>query len=96
MGETFHERSVKSSRKRRVCYWCGDYINIGNPYESYRWRSYGDSGSCEMHPECRKACSKVAHAEGGWFTFGIGDFNRGCGCERGHCECDLIATSVAE
>lgn len=73
----FHEQSVKRSRKKRRCDWCWEAIEIGHPYESYRWSDGGDVGEVRMHPECLAAMDKVTKAEGGNFVWSPGDFRRG-------------------
>ena len=67
MSDTFHERSVKASRKIRRCDWCGESIKIGEPYESYRWRDGSDGGNVYMHPECLEAMRRTSREEGGFF-----------------------------
>lgn len=87
MGVTFHETSVAKSRKRRGCSWCGQAIEIGQPYRAYSWSDSGDYCRACMHPECYTAMQSVAVEEGGWFEWTPGDFHRGCGCDAGCCEC---------
>ena len=87
MSDTFHEATVAKSRKVRQCTWCGEKINVGDPYEAYSFRDGGDFGRVTMHPECHKAMGEVSREEGGWFTWSIGDFTRGCGCPSGDCQC---------
>ena len=77
MMASFHEQSVKRSRKRRRCDWCGELIEIGQPYESYRWADGGDVGTVTMHPECLAAMDRAAKAEGGNIVWSPGDFRRG-------------------
>ena len=67
MSDTFHEQSVKASRKVRRCDWCGELIQIGQPYESYRWRDGSDGGTVTMHPECLQAMERTYREEGGWW-----------------------------
>jgi hypothetical protein len=55
VSETFHHTSVKASRKERHCDWCAEMIEIGQPYESYRWADGSDGGTVRMHPECYAA-----------------------------------------
>ena len=74
---TFHRQSVKRSHKRRRCAWCAEAIEIGQPYESYRWADGSDAETVRMHPECLAAMGKVATDEGGCFTWSPGDFERG-------------------
>lgn len=73
MSDTFHEQSVKASRKARRCDWCGELINIGQSYESYRWRDGSDGGTVVMHPECLQAMERTSREEGGWWI----DWDRG-------------------
>jgi hypothetical protein len=88
MAETFHTQIVQRSRKRRQCSWCGELIEIGDPYNSYRFSAAGDTGKVIMHPECHAAMRVVAAKEGDGFEWSVGDFNRGCGCERWSCQCE--------
>lgn len=92
MSETFHLTTVAKSRKRRQCSWCAGMVEIGQPYRGYSFRDGGDFGRVEMHPECYTAMQNVANEEGGWFQWGVGDFNRGCGCgcARGDCTCETF------
>jgi hypothetical protein len=73
VSDTFHEQSVKASRKARRCDWCGELINIGQSYESYRWRDGSDGGTVVMHPECLQAMERTSREEGGWWI----DWDRG-------------------
>jgi ribosomal protein S27AE len=73
----FHHQTVKASRKRRKCEWCGEMIEIGQPYVSYMWAAYGDSARITMHPECQKAAEELAAKEGGWIEWDLGEFRRG-------------------
>ena len=78
----FHTQSVKTSRKRRQCDWCGEAIEIGQPYESYMWSAYGDTSRITMHPECQTAAGKLASQEGGFVEWTCGEFARGSINER--------------
>lgn len=82
MVTSFHEKSVRRSRKRRRCDWCGELIEVGQPYDSYRWSDGGDAGTVRMHPECLVAMDRVAESEGGSFAWSPGDFRRGEPSER--------------
>ena len=77
MSDTFHEQSVKASRKIRRCDWCGELIQIGQPYESYRWRDGSDGGTVMMHPECLQAMGRTSREEGGWIDWEQGENRRG-------------------
>ena len=77
MSDTFHEQSVKASRKVRRCDWCGELIQIGQPFESYRWRDGSDGGTVVMHPECREAMHRTSREDGGWIDWQQGENRRG-------------------
>ncbi len=79
---TFHHQSVKKSRKRRQCDWCGEVIEIGQPYASYMWATPGDTSRIKMHPECHKAAGEFAAREGGVVEWTGGEFARGTTGER--------------
>ncbi len=74
---TFQHQSVKKSRKPRRCDWCGETIEVGQPYDSYRFAISGDAGTARMHPECLEVFGDVAKQEGGWFVRAFGEFRRG-------------------
>ena len=74
---TFQHQSVARSRKRRRCDWCYEAIEIGQPYDSYRFACPGDTGTVRMHPECLEASAEMAKQEGGWFEWDLGEFKRG-------------------
>ncbi len=74
---TFQHQSVKKSRKRRRCDWCGELIDVGQPYDSYRFATFGDAGTVRMHPECLTASGEMARQEGGWFEWFPSEFKRG-------------------
>ena len=79
---TFHTQSVKKSRKCRRCDWCGEAIEIGQPYDSYMWAAYGDTSRIRMHPECHRAAGELATQEGGFVEWMGGEFQRGSIDER--------------
>ena len=68
----FNEHSVAKSRKCRRCDWCSEAIEIGQPYESFRFRHDCGVGVMVMHPECRTASREVARRERGWMEWGPG------------------------
>jgi len=74
---TFHAQCVKRSRKPRTCTWCGDLVEIGHPYQSYRWAEGGDSGSVVLHPECGDAMDAAGRANPHFVGWSDGDFMRG-------------------
>ena len=77
MSDTFHDRSVKAARKSRRCDWCGELIQIGEPYESYRWREGSDGGTVRVHPECLAAMRRTSSEERGWIDWHPGENVRG-------------------
>ena len=79
---TFHSQSVKKSRKRRWCDWCGEAIEIGQSYDSYMFAAYGDTSRIKMHPECHRAAGELATQEGGFVEWMGGEFQRGSIDER--------------
>jgi hypothetical protein len=52
-------------------------IDIGQPYDSYRFVVFDDACTVRMHPECLKASGDLAKQEGGWFEWDLGEFRRG-------------------
>jgi hypothetical protein len=85
-----HERHIKASRIAKRCDWCSEMVEVGHPKVSYRWVDGRDVGTCNMHPECFDAMGDVASDGGGETEFTPGAFSRGCGCEKGHCECGVV------
>ena len=77
MSDTYHEKSVKASRRVRRCNWCGERIEIRQPYESYRWRDGSDGGVVVMHPECLQAMHRTSREEGSWLDWYMGENLRG-------------------
>ena len=74
---TFHHQSVKRSRKPRTCTWCGDPVEIGHPYQSYRWVDGRDAGTVVLHPECGDAMDEVSKTDTHFVGWCPGDFLRG-------------------
>ncbi len=64
------------AKKAHGCDWCGQRIEPGEGYVTYRWFNGGDAGTSKMHPECDKACAQAAREEGGWIEFLRGDNER--------------------
>lgn len=49
---------VKRSQKRRICSWCGEGIEIGQPYHCDFGKWEGEPVRCEVHPECHDALER--------------------------------------
>ena len=43
---------VKKARKRHKCFWCGELIQLGEPYSYWGWASDGSVERIKVHPEC--------------------------------------------
>lgn len=82
MGVSTQDQHIKAARKRHRCDWCGERIEIGDPYTRYRWFDSGDAGTVRMHPECNAAMNdEITLQGGGSIEFAPGDFPRGCNCD---------------
>ena len=77
MAETFHHLSIKRARKARPCCWCAELIEIGTPYEQWRYKDGKDIQTVRMHPACQAACRQLSTDEGPDFSWSPGDFRRG-------------------
>ena len=44
--------SVKAARKEHWCMWCGQKIEIGQPYKHWLWYCDGSRDTVKAHPEC--------------------------------------------
>lgn len=67
---------VRAARKPHRCTWCGEVIEVGQPYE--RWMSVDDfMQTNKAHPECVIAMNRLAKEEGGTTEFEPGSFKRG-------------------
>lgn len=51
-------RHVKSSRKIKDCYWCGQMILVGNPKVYISTLIEGDFSDVNLHPECFNASNR--------------------------------------
>jgi|GEM_PF-2402952 len=74
---TFHSRVVRWARKPRTCTWCGDPVEIGQPYQSYRWADGRDAGTVVLHPECGDAMDSAGRTNPHFSGWSDGDFLRG-------------------
>jgi len=73
----FHYQSVKRSRQQQTCTWCGELVEIGHPYQSYRWAEGGDAGTVVLHPECGDAMDAADKTDPHFVGWSEGDFVRG-------------------
>lgn len=64
MWEHIGSRDVKSARKVRRCHWCGELIEIGQPYHLDTGKWEGEFVACYVHPECDKAIERSALEDG--------------------------------
>ena len=54
---------IKAARLSHRCSWCGQPIDIGQPY--IRWRYFGDEPTtCKVHPECHEVIMEDAYEWG--------------------------------
>jgi len=81
---TFHEKSITRARKKYRCEWCGELIEKGDAYRSYRWAEDGDAGTVRLHPECSAAMDAEIKAQGGHIVWSPGDYPRGTVEGRGN------------
>ena len=73
-------RNIKKSRKSFICDWCGQKIEMGQPYIRYRIWDSGDTGTCREHPECYEAMMEMERDPWDDNYFFPGDNPRGCNC----------------
>lgn len=59
------ERDIKAARKAHKCIWCGQRIEIGQPYTYERSIYEGEPQSHHWHPECLGAMREAMAADGG-------------------------------
>ena len=45
-------QTVKKARKEHECQWCGQKIEIGQPYKHWLWFCDGTRDTIKAHPEC--------------------------------------------
>lgn len=50
---SFYRNEQRRSKKRRVCEWCGQRIEIGDLYIYEACLFEGDFCTSSLHPECR-------------------------------------------
>lgn len=51
----FEVKQIKSARKRHPCYWCGEFINVGDSKTTTAGVFEGDFTSNNFHLECYNA-----------------------------------------
>lgn len=68
-------RFVKKTRKRRVCCWCSQAIELNAACARYVGTWEGDFFSVYFHRECAAACDAVCEEDGEWTAYG--DYARG-------------------
>lgn len=79
MAYATETREILKSRKSFTCDWCSEEIEVGSPYERYRWYSDGYASTIREHPECYIAMV-VSAAKDGEIEFDPGSNPRGCYC----------------
>lgn len=71
---------IKAARKAHCCDWCGESIDVGQPYRRWRWFDGSHASTVRAHPECEAAVAELANEEGGMVEFFPCDNPRGCNC----------------
>lgn len=56
---------IKAARKSHCCDWCGERIDVGQPYRRWRWFDGSHASTVRAHPECEAAGAELANEEGG-------------------------------
>ena len=75
-------RNIGRARTAHVCDWCGERIDVGQPYST--WFMYSERAAVRLHPECLAAMRKADIYDGEWDA---GAYNRGCWCAESPEEC---------
>ena len=85
MMEISAVRHVSHTRKRYLCTWCYESIDIGEPCKT--WFTYGENVTARLHPECYGAMLKADLDEE---LPPPGTYRRGCWCgeNKEHCKCE--------
>lgn len=56
-------RHKKTRGKKRVCEWCGQFIEIGELYDKWLWYDAGIRSTVYAHAECSDEWKKDEFAE---------------------------------
>lgn len=95
MGTMTETETINAARKQHRCDWCGECVEVGQPYKRWRWFDGGEAMTVRVHPECKDALDEAAHEEGGTIEFTPFDNPRGCNC--GHSRgCDRCEARKAQ
>jgi hypothetical protein len=76
---------IGKARRRRRCDWCGEFIEVGQPYSRWRYYDGADAGTARMHPECDAAYlewSALDDCRDNGGEYDLHANRRGCICER--------------
>jgi hypothetical protein len=84
MGHATELQTIKAARSEHRCSWCAERIDIGTPYQRYRYYEGGDAGTVKLHPECNTALEETVREEGFDYEFFPGENPRGCNCGHTH------------
>ena len=75
MGELIGQTTtVKKSRTKHDCFWCGEEIPKASSYAHWVWAEGRELTKVKCHSECASEWSSVAEEEGGCYEI----FNRIC------------------
>lgn len=80
MGTATNVEHIAKARKTHGCSWCGERIEIDQPYSRWRWFDGGDASTVRVHPECNAALHDMSVELGESIEFFPGENPRGCYC----------------
>lgn len=80
MGRQTRDERIVASKKRHLCSWCDELIEVGDSYFRWRWYDGADASTVKLHPECFEAMNEMISLEGGSIEFTPGESPRGCCC----------------
>lgn len=78
MGDLWHEKSVKRTRRDRRCQWCSEMILKGEPSVVVACVWEGDFTHSRYHPECSEAITRYYQTYRCW-----GEEMPSCAMNRG-------------